>query len=476
MGLERAGRLADAEAVYQHLLARWPDFPDYWYNLAIVQRKARRFDAALASYQQALDRGIAHPEEVHVNRGVIFSECLRRDDAAAAELQTALGLNPAFVPALMNLANLEESLGRRDAALALYERLLALDPRCYEALGRYAELKTSAGSDPALIKRLRRTLGRPGLAAADRATLGFALGAALDKAGIHDQAFGAYALANQASRASAGPGGARYDRKQHEHLVDQLMAAFTGEPREASKHASTVRPIFICGMFRSGSTLTEQVLASHPRVTAGGEIDFLRKAVRAELAPFPSSLQQVSRERLEELAVLYLDNLSKLFPGAQYVTDKRPDNYLYIGLIKRMFPDARIVHTTRNALDNCLSIFFLHAGHGMAYALDLMDTAHYYRQYRRLMAHWKRIYGEDILDFDYDEFVREPRPAVARLLDFCGLEWNEGCLSFQSQANPVKTASVWQVREPLYQRSSGRARHYAKQLEQVAEYLRDPEP
>jgi tetratricopeptide (TPR) repeat protein len=476
MVLERAGRLTDAEAAYQRLLARWPDLHDYWYNLAIVQRKAQRYDAALSSYQQALDRGISRPEEVHVNRGVIYSECLRRDDAAVTELQIALKLNPTFVPALMNLANLEESYGRRDAALALYERLLALDPRCYEALGRYAELKTAAGPDPALIKRLRRTLERPGLAAADKATLGFALGTALDKAGAYDQAFGAYALANQHSRASAGPRGAQYDRKEHEHFVDQLIAIFDGERRETAAHVTTVRPIFICGMFRSGSTLTEQVLAGHRRVTAGGEIDFLPKAVRAELAPFPSSLPQMPRGRLEDLAVRYLGNLSKLFPGAQYVTDKRPDNYLYIGLIKSLFPDARIVHTTRNALDNCLSIFFLHAGHRMAYALDLMDTAHYYRQYRRLMAHWKRLYGEDILDFDYDAFVREPRSAVEKLLRFCGLEWDESCLSFQRQGNSVKTASVWQVREPLYQRSSGRAQHYAKQLEQVAEYLRGPEP
>ena len=158
------------------------------------------------------------------------------------------------------------------------------------------------------------------------------------------------------------------------------------------------------------------------------------------------------------------------------MTDKRPDNYLYIGLIKSLFPDARIVHTRRDALDNCLSIFFLHAGHGIPYALDLMDTAHYYRQYRRLMAHWKRVYGDDILDFDYDEFVREPRPAVEKLLGFCGLEWEESCLSFERQRNSVKTASVWQVRQPLYQRSSGRAQHYAKQLEQVDAYLRDPAP
>ena len=112
-------------------------------------------------------------------------------------------------------------------------------------------------------------------------------------------------------------------------------------------------------------------------------------------------------------------------PDAAVVTDKRPDNFLYVGLIKSLFPDARIVHTTRDPLDNCLSVHFLHLDHAMGYALDLMDTAHYYRQYRRLMAHWKSLYGDDILDFDYDTFVRDPGPAVERLLAFCGLDWEE---------------------------------------------------
>jgi len=209
-------------------------------------------------------------------------------------------------------------------------------------------------------------------------------------------------------------------------------------------------------------------------VTAGGEIDFVPTLVQTELAPFPTRLAQVSSSQLEELAARYLASLSTLFPGALHVTDKRPDNFLYLGLIKSLFPNARIIHTTRDALDNCLSVFFLHLDHSMGYALDLMDAAHYYRQYRRLMTHWKALFGADILDFDYDAFVREPRPAVARLLDFCGLDWEENCMSFHRVSNAVKTASVWQVREPLYQRSSGRWRNYARHLDPLRAYLDDP--
>ena len=170
MLLQRSGRLSDAAAAYERLLARWPDDPDGWYNLAVLQRKAGRFDAALDSYQQALDRGVSHPEEVHLNRGVIYSDCLRRDDDAVAELHAALSLNPGFVPALLNLANLQEDLGRRDEAMALYERVLAIDARCHLALARHASLKTATGPDAAVTARLRRALSFPDVSAADRAS------------------------------------------------------------------------------------------------------------------------------------------------------------------------------------------------------------------------------------------------------------------------------------------------------------------
>jgi tetratricopeptide (TPR) repeat protein len=473
MLLERAGRLAEAEAAYEALLTKWPDLPDSWYNLGVLQRRARRFDAALASYGQALSRGVDRPEEVHLNRGVIYSDFLRQDDAAQRELHAALVLNPAYTPALFNLANLNEDLGRRSEALAVYERLLALDPHNHEALARYASLRGVSDATDPLAGRLRQAITDPHTTAADRASLGYALGKSLDACGAYDQAFAAYVMANQQSRASAGGRGALYDRQGHERFVDALIATFTCDRVPTVPNAAGVRPIFICGMFRSGSTLTEQVLACHPRVRAGGELDFLPMAVQTELAPFPSAMTRVSPQLLAGLAARYLDTLSRLFPGAPHVTDKRPDNFLYLGLVKCMFPEARIVHTTRNPLDNCLSIYFLHLDHGMGYALDLSDIAHYYRQYRRLMAHWKSLFGADILDFDYDVFVREQRSSVAKLLDFCGLEWHEDCMDFQRAERAVKTASVWQVREPLYQRSSGRWRNYERHLAPLRAALGD---
>ena len=470
--LAAGGRLGEAVAAYQALLMRDPDQPDCWYELGVLQRQLRRFHAALDSYAEALRRGVERPEEVHLNRGVIFADCLHQPDAAEKELRTALASNPTYLPALQNLANLQEDLGRREEALEAYERILSLEPRAFTALARYAHIVAVSDADP-LTGRLRAALAAGDVSAADRASLGFALAHRLDAAGDSSTAFAAAAAANRASRESGGKG-AHYDRVAHERFIDAVIAAFPS-PRAAPAEptAAPEGPIFICGMFRSGSTLTEQLLAGHREVRAGGEIDLLPSLVQSALSPFPARMAWQSDEALRTLAHSYLRELRELFPGAPRVTDKRPDNFLLIGLIKALFPQARIVHTTRDALDTCLSIFFLHLDPRAAWALDLLDIGHYYGQYQRLMAHWRTLYGADILDFSYESLVEQPATAVHRLLEYCGLEWDERCLQPTLAADPVKTASVWQVREPLHGRSRGRSRRYAAQMSALASYLED---
>jgi tetratricopeptide (TPR) repeat protein len=476
--LSSEGRLEEAVSAYQRLLARSPDLPDSWYNLGLLLRRLGHFDAALECYAQALRRGVQRPEEVHLNRGVIFSDCLRQDDAAERELRRALELNPNYQPALLNLANLHEDLGRRDEAGRAYERLLELEPRAFEALARYSLLFDIDEPAHPLIGRLRAGLADPAATGAEQASLGFALARALDASGQCAEAFAAADAANRASRLTTA---ARYDRAAHERFIDAVIAAFP-RPREgaaaqggseAAAMPPCPRPIFICGMFRSGSTLTERLLAGNGQVTPGGELDLLPRLVQAELAPFPAAVPGASPALLASLAARYRSGLARLFPHADRVTDKWLGNYLHLGLIKALFPEARIVHTTRDPLDTCLSIFFLHLDPRMPWALDLMDIGHYFRQYRRLMAHWHSLYA-DILEFNYDRLVADPRPAAQRLLAFCGLDWNEACLEFAQRAGSVRTASVWQVRQGLYLRSSGRARHYARELETLTSYLAEP--
>ena len=467
-----AGQLRQAISAYQRLLTLRPGSPNTWYNLARLQRQAREYEAALASYQRALEAGLPAPEEAHLNRAVILSDHLQRFEQAERELDAALRLNPTYLPALLNLANLHEDLGRREAAAATYERILALEPGHLEALARYAQTQPPGAMPEALLDTLQAKLNDPRGDVAGRASVGFALGRALDEHGRYAEAFSAYALANRLSRESAGARFSPYDRAAQERLIERIIAAFPA-PEALARRAAVgpPEPIFICGMYRSGSTLVEQLLARHPQVSAAGELDWLPGIAQDTLAPYPESAAAAPPERLSRLAAQYLSHLASAFPGADRVTEKRPDNFLYIGLIKRLFPAAKIVQTTRAPLDNCLSVYFLHLDPAMSYAFDLLDIGHYYGQYRRLMGHWKRLYGAAIIEVNYDALVREPRAVMGQLLGTLGLPWDEGCLQTSKDSGAVKTASVWQVREPLYRRASGRSEHYREQLATLRAYL-----
>ncbi len=185
-------------------------------------------------------------------------------------------------------------------------------------------------------------------------------------------------------------------------------------------------------MFRSGTTLIEQVLGSHPAITTGGELPYFARRVGADIVPYPDALAGVAPAVLQALGRGYLDYLHEAFPGAARVTDKRPDNFLYLGLIKALFPRARIVHASRNVLDNALSLWFQNLDARFNYANSLRHIVHYNAQQQRLMAHWGTLFGADILDVSYDRFVADQRAQTARLLDFCGLDWTDAALDFHA--------------------------------------------
>lgn len=473
--LQRQGRRLEAIGAYRRLLALDPAHTDAWYELGALLKSTGQLDEALKAYGEALARGVRAPEEVHLNRAVILSDHLRRDAEAETELQAALTANSGFLPAWLNLGNLHEERGRRDEAAACYERMLAAATgdaadaglRC-EALARLVQLRPPADPADARLAKLRAVVADQACSGAFGANACFALGRALDALGQFDEAFTAFSAGNRIAR-GLGPA---YDRATTERRFGELRAAFraTGTAVDpAGDEASAVEPVFICGMYRSGSTLAEQVLAGHPQVIAGGELELLPRIVADSLAPFPASVTALGPLRARRLARRYRDGLLHLLErqpqAARIVTDKRPDNFLLIGLILRLFPNARVVHTVRDPLDTGMSVYFQHLDQRVAgYASDLGDIGHYYGQYRRLMAHWKDLYPGHIFDFDYDSFVREPAAQLRALLGFLGLDWDERCLDFHRRGNTVKTISYWQVRRPLYQESSGRWRHYTTHL------------
>jgi tetratricopeptide (TPR) repeat protein len=463
----REGRWHEAVQAFERVVALNPDHADSWYNLGYARRHARLYAAALGAYEKALELGVRGAEEVRLNRAVILSEHLHDTGAAEAELEEALAARPDFTAAWLNLGNLREDLGDHVGAREAYEAALRASPGTGRALARLGAMTAHQGRPDEAIAFLEAAAGsvRPG--SEDSAELGFALGNALDAAGEYRRAFAVVDDANAAAASLRAPE-RRYDPGAQEALVDALIATFDGP---AGPSANRPPVAFICGMFRSGSTLIEQMLARHGSVTAGGELEFIPAMVAEQLQPYPQSLAEAGEGRLDELRQDYLGQVRELFPDAPLVTDKRPDNFLHIGLIKTLFPGARIIHTVRNPLDNILSAYFLYFSESVSYSERLDDIVHYYAQYRRLMDHWQTLYGSDIFAVDYDRLVADPKAVLAPLLDFLGLDWEEDCLDPKSSGSAVRTASAWQVRKPLHRRSSGRWRNYASELSDVRNSL-----
>lgn len=480
--LHRQGRREQALPLFREGLALAPKSAESWYEFGFVLRDLGQYPEALEAFEQALAHGVERAEEVELQRAVLFADHLRRDDAARSALESALRLRPDFVPALLNFGNLLEQRGDKSGAIACYERLLALPPPGHPGfaqlrwvgLSRIAIMRPPESLDDPLLSQLEQAAEQASQDQFVRAGLLFALGHSLDRLGAHVRAFDAFARGN---RCLLRLHGRRYDRSYAARLTDALMAAFPGRAAPRAPCTDGANPLFVCGMFRSGSTLVEQVLAAHPAVTPGGELDWLLRITSTTLAPFPQTMAQLGPDAIARLAHDYRTHLAKLFPTAgtgRYITDKRPENFQLIGLIKQLFPTARIVHTIRNPLDNGLSVYMQHMNLDVTpYANDLGDIGHYYGEYRRLMAHWKALYPEDIHDFDYDAFIAEPERRLRALLEFLGLPWDARCLEFHQLRNTVKTASYWQVRRPLYGSASGRWRHYDAQLEPLRQALRN---
>ncbi len=450
--LFRSGPKPAAIAAHRELLKAYPENPDSWYNLGVLLRQTGQYEAALEAYATALSHNVQHPEEVHLNRAVIYLDGLRDGDSAERELQAALSLKPDFISALLNLASLYEDRGDKQNARAAYDGLLALAPQDASALSRRAGLEFGETAKP-MIAKLGEALARPGLPATDKAALEFALGRLHDSCGAYDAAFAAYTRANAHNRTQP------HDRSADTNRVAETIAAF---PAPEPKSGDTNAPVFILGMFRSGSTLIEQILASHPEITSGGELDLIPRFAHM-LGERPEAIANASAEHISQAREAYRARIASI-GAAGLVTDKRPDNVWQIGLIKRLFPDARIIYTQRHPLDNCLSVYFLHLNPAMTYANDLTDIAHHLQAERSLMTHWQQLYPDDILTVGYEDMIGDQRAQTTQILRFLGLDWDKACGDFHKSSSLVRTASVWQVREPIHARSVNRWRHYDKHI------------
>jgi Flp pilus assembly protein TadD len=389
-------------------------------------------------------------------------------DAALELLQQAIRLEPRHFRAHQNLAVLLEQKGLFEQARAHYLEVRAINPRHALALSNLLAMRDYE-PDPQAASDAESLVRTAGLPDNERSKLHSSLGKYYDRRGRYDEAFLHFTAAKQWVRRRAP-----FDLQKLRDQVDRTMATFTADWFDRARsygHPST-QPVFIVGMPRSGTTLTEQILASHPAVFAAGELQAIPIVIRAFGAGYPECVTGLGRERLLEAADQYLAQLTAAgVPAAACVTDKLPVNFSHLGLIATLFPHARVVWCRRDPLDVALSCYIELFVMENDYTAELPSFGEYFLEHERLMAHWRRVLPMPLLEQRYEDLVGDVDTHARALVAHCGLEWDPVCLEFQRADRAVRTPSRWQVRQPVYRSSVGRWRHYAKQLEPLRKML-----
>ena len=467
--LRTEGHLDEAIAAYEKALELDPRLVEAHNNLGNALRDAGRPEAAVERYERAL---AIRPDyaEAHNNLGVALGDLGHTEEAVAAH-RRALELQPDWTDAHAGLGAALQVLGRIEEAIAHYERALDLDPDHARAHHNLA-MAREADSAEEEIARLERRLGDAALTEKDATTLRFALGKLCDDTARFDDAFAHYAAANALKRTELARQGLSFDAALHERLVDRLIAAFDRTVFAGRSHLGDPSdvPVFIVGMPRSGTTLVEQILASHSCVFGAGELEHvghLVTSLAAEIgsgAPYPECVGALDPATAGRLGRTYVEQLRANAPDAARITDKLPGNFLHLGAIALLLPGARVVHCRRDAFDTCLSCYFQSFNRTLAYAYDLNELGGYYRQYARLMAHWREVLPLPLLELDYEELIENQEEVSRRLVDFCSLDWETACLAFHETERAVQTASLSQVRRPIYRSSLARWRNYEAHL------------
>jgi len=455
------GEIERAPKVFEPLIKQFKH-PDLHFNYAWFLTRTADYSKALVNYQKAIDLGLQGSEEAHLNIANIYSSRLFQPTLAKTHLMLALKINPNYVEALYNLGNLEEDSGDRTAAKVQFQRILSIDPSHAKATARLA--LANDDDSTTLMSKLETFIENPSTEDDSRIDCLYALGNLHDRQGNYKQAFKNWTSANAVDQTFVG----KFDRSSFTKSVSRLIEVYSEPWFERIEPQNADQPVFICGMFRSGSTLLEQMLASHPQIAAGGELDYFhRTAKKIGSANPPDS--GYSAALLNSVADEYNEQLQRIGSPKTRITDKRPDNVLHIGLIKTVFPQAQIILTRRQVKDTCLSIYSHRFAQDMNYACDLGDINFYSNELDRLTEHWINLFTKTIHVVDYDDLVKDPKQIISGVLGFLQMDWDKACLDFYHLRNVVSTASVWQVRRPLYTSSSGRWQNYQTYLGDIFE-------
>jgi tetratricopeptide (TPR) repeat protein len=501
------GRFAEAVACYHRAIAARPDFAGARNNLGNALVTLWRFEEAITQFLKAI---AAAPNfaEAHSNLATALA-ALDLYEGAAAHYRQAVANKPDFAAAHINLGHTLVALNRPEEAIAACRRAIKLTPQSgdgYFALGHalrmlgrlaearqvlergldlspartdlhraLADVKRFARGDPQLAAMERLVREQDSLPAPQRIELYFALAKAYADIDEPERAFAHLIAGNGLKRRTIA-----YVEAAPLEGFQRVEAAFTPalvRQKQRTGDPSAV-PVFVFGMPRSGTTLVEQVIASHPRAFGADErMDFTR-AVSKLVGPngmpiFPDMIHSVTAAQLRAVGAAYLAGMRAAAPSAERIVDKWPANFVFAGLIHLALPNAKLIHVQRDPLDTCLSCFArLFAGPHLSYTYDLGELGRYYRGYEKLMAHWRRVLPQGVmLEVQYEELIADFELQARRIVAHCGLAWDERCLAFHATQRPVRSASAAQVRQPLYASAVGRSRAYAEMLGPLMEAL-----
>lgn len=468
----RTGRPGEAERLLRRAIAAAPDFAGAHADLGNLFREQDRFEEAIASHRAALE---LEPDSVKAHfllAGTLAPAALTYD--AIEEYERALKLNPKHASAWLGLGHALKTVGRQEEAVRAYRECAKLKPDNGEIYWSLANLKTYQLSDTDIQYMLDR-VNSGKLRSNSEVNFLFALAKAFEDRGDFDAAWQYYADGNRKRRMAEW-----YDPVQTQILNESIIEVFDARllKEKAAQGCQDDSPIFIVGLPRSGSTLLEQILASHSQVEGTAELPYLGRVAsslnrnRADGINYPAAVRELGGEHLAALGADYL-RMAKMHRvhGKPRFIDKMPNNFPHIGLITLVLPNARVIDARRHPLDACLSCYRQLFARGQPFTYDLVDIGEYYLQYQAMMDHWHEVLPGRVLTVQYEELISDFEPQVRRLLDYCGLPWEDGCMQFHETERPVRTASSEQVRQPISGAAVGRWKKYQPHLGELIEVL-----
>jgi len=501
--LQQAGKIKQAEALYQkvlsidpfhvnanHLLgvlylqaqryqlgiplirksiAVKPDFKEAYSNLGLALSKIGLNLEAIDCFRKAIDLDECYAEAYH-NLGL----SLKKEgelESALVSLTKAVELNDKYATAHNSLALIFQDLGRTDDLVKHLQIAIDINPNFAVAYRHLASAKKYAEMDH-YLNQMEALFESKKLPPAEAKHLAFGLGKVFEDLKQPDKSFRYYAIGNSLHRQSY-----KFDVEDETKHFANIEKTFNHQwlNNQVDQGISNDTPIFIVGMPRSGSSLVEQILSSHSHVYGAGELTCLQQLIldtsKKMAGSFPSTFLKADGDTLKDIGETYINELRKRGGNAKHITDKLPHNFLYIGLIATAIPNAKIIHIRREPMDTCFSIYkhFFQEEH--PYAYDLAELAQHYKNYERIMGHWNQVLPGKIFNLRYEDLVKEPKAQIETLLEHCGLLFEDNCLKFYQSDRPVETASALQVRKPLYKSAVRSWKQYEKHLKQLHQSL-----